>query len=217
MICLASVKDEFGSWMENELKRDKKAGQLGGYCSNVDAVWQRLGLERRQWWRKAGYGWKVCFQCKTSRQRCALKMVTGRKGRSQRRLICFCVNKLSGVFHWHLINPKYSKTAIRPFYRWETQRRCATCLIKVTHCWATKMCCIPKCVCPQTQTVTVHHTQRCVSEARVEVCVYCWGEREIWNTVNRPIIGIWPFNNWSQALTLPKIRPESLHFVRIRI
>lgn len=25
MICLASVKDEFGSWVENELKRDKKA------------------------------------------------------------------------------------------------------------------------------------------------------------------------------------------------
>lgn len=36
MICLASVKAEFGFWVENELKRDQKARkQLGGYCSNM--------------------------------------------------------------------------------------------------------------------------------------------------------------------------------------
>lgn len=178
MICLASVKDEFGSWVENELKRDKKAGQLGGYCSNVDELWWRLGLERWQLWRKAGQGWKLCFQCKTSRPCCELKMVTGRKGRSQRRLNSFGVKKRSGVFYWHLINPRCSKTAsCKAILQTRGSKKMCT-LLKVTYCLATEMCFILKCVFPQALALWQCITPRGVFQRWELKCVSIARERE---------------------------------------
>lgn len=52
MICLASVKDEFGSWVENELKRHKEArGEATAaiWMSYGNSVHQGGGGGKKSW------------------------------------------------------------------------------------------------------------------------------------------------------------------------
>lgn len=84
----------------------------------------------------------------------------------------FWFKKPSDIFNWYLINPKHSKMReLRPIKRY------VTCLRSHTAKWPGYGWPHLQYICPQIpSSVTVHHTQRCVSEAWVNARIYCWGE-----------------------------------------
>lgn len=175
------------------------ARELG---SNLGKIWW-CGFDWEVAVEKESWTWiKVKFLTLLKQQ---AMLWTGRwwqwRNKNPRMTPEFWFRKPSSIFYWYFINPKHSKADERI----EAHKRiCDLLKVHTAKIWS-MLATSPVHLSPDPKLCDVaSHSQVCFrEEAWVKAHVCCWGE------TTEQSFQIWPFNNWSRALHLPKIRLES--------